>query len=54
MTSKDQRRAWVLTKLLVGEVTTAEAAAREIAIFVDQRGSSAAHEMAFVTLGPLV
>jgi transposase len=27
MTSKDQRRAWLLTKLLVGEVTTAEAAA---------------------------
>jgi transposase len=27
MTSRDQRRAWILTKLLVGEVTTAEAAA---------------------------
>ena len=27
MTSRDQRRAWVLTKLLVGEVTAAEAAA---------------------------
>ncbi len=26
MTSRDQRRAWILTKLLVGEVTTAEAA----------------------------
>lgn len=26
MTSREQRRAWVLTKLLVGEVTTAEAA----------------------------
>lgn len=27
MTSRDQRRAWILTKLLVGEVTTPEAAA---------------------------
>jgi len=27
MTSRDQRRAWILTKLLVGEVATAEAAA---------------------------
>jgi hypothetical protein len=27
MTSREQRRAWILTKLLVGEVTTAEAAA---------------------------
>jgi transposase len=27
MTSRDQRRAWVLTKLLVGEVTTTETAA---------------------------
>jgi transposase len=27
MTSRDQRRAWILTKLLVGEVTTTEAAA---------------------------
>ena len=27
MTSRDQRRAWILTQLLVGEVTTAEAAA---------------------------
>jgi transposase len=27
MTSRDQRRVWILTKLLVGEVTTAEAAA---------------------------
>jgi transposase len=27
MTSRDQRRAWILTKLLVGEVTTAEASA---------------------------
>ena len=27
MSGKEQRRAWILTKLLVGEVTVAEAAA---------------------------